>query len=142
VTTGYASAAAFGPPRPLLAWLVVLVALHSIGVGIAMVAATSWSVALGGWGTATPQFFPRQFGVFHFAVAAAYLIEYFRYRGVAILLTAKTIAVVSLVAATLHDQGPWALPAAAAGDAAMGLAVFLAARRAAPAAPQATTPMA
>jgi hypothetical protein len=129
VTTGSADAAATGPPRPLLAWLVVLVALHSIGVGLAMVAATAWSVALGGWGTATPAFFPRQFGVFHFAVAAAYLIEYFRYGGVAILLTAKGIAVVSLVIATWVDQGPWALPAAAVGDAAMGLAVFAVARR-------------
>lgn len=128
--TPSAPPAADDRPRALLAWLVVLVALHSIGVGVLMVAATSWSVAFGGWGTATPAFFPRQFGVFHFAVAVAYLVEYFRYRGVLILLAAKAIAVASLVIATAVDQGPWALPAAAAGDAAMGLAVYVLARRA------------
>jgi hypothetical protein len=127
--------AAARPPRPgrdWLAWLVALIALHSVVAGALLVGAPSWSVAFGGWGTATPAFFPRQFGVFHFAIAAAYLIEYFRYGGVAILLAAKSIAVVSLLAAWVIDGGPWAVPAAAAGDAAMGLAVFVAARRAGP----------
>lgn len=118
------------PARDPLAWLVALVAAHSIGVGLVLVGVPAWSVAFGGWGEASPVFFVRQFGVFHFAVAAAYLIEYFRYRGVTILLTAKAIAVVSLAIATLRDQGPWALPAAAAGDAAMAIVVYLAARRA------------
>ena len=53
----------------------------------------------------------------------------------AILLCAKAIAVVSVVAAWVVDGGPWAVPAAAAGDAAMGLAVLLVARRAVTAGP-------
>lgn len=124
-----AGAAVVTPSRPLLTWLVVLVALHSVAVGVALVAATSWSVAFGGWGTASPAFFPRQFGIFHFAVASAYLIEYFRYGGVLILLTAKAIAVISLLVTAVAEPGAWALPAAAAGDAAMGLAVWWAARQ-------------
>ncbi len=136
MSAGRPAAATGAPPaRDWLAWLVAVVALHSVAVGIVLVGAPSWGVAFGGWGAATPAFFPRQFGVFHFAIAAAYLIEYFRYGGVAILLAAKSIAVVSLLAAWVVDGGPWAVPAAAAGDAALGLAVFLVARRAATAGP-------
>ena len=113
----------------ILAWLVGLVALHSLGVGLALVFAPAWSVAFGGWGAATPLFFARQFGVFHFVVAAAYLIEFLKYRGVTILLTAKAIAVVSLVDALIRFGGPWAVALAAVGDAAMGLAVWALARR-------------
>ncbi len=113
---------------PLLTWGVVLVAVHSVAVGLVLVLAGDWGTALGGWPVA-PRFFVRQFGVFHFAIAAAYLIEYVRYRGVHILLTAKAIAVVSLLAAWAVDGGPWAVPAAAAGDAIMALGVWWLARR-------------
>lgn len=118
-----------GSREPVLTWLVVAIALHSLGVGLALVLAPAWSVAFGGWGTAAPLFFPRQFGVFHFVVAAAYLIEFFRYRGVTILVTAKAIAVLSLVDALVRFGGPWAVALAAVGDAVMGLAVWVLARR-------------
>jgi hypothetical protein len=113
-----------GAGTRLLPGLVVAIALHSAAVGAALVLATDWSMRFGGWGEATPRFFVRQFGVFHFVVAAAYLIEYFRYGGVRTLLTAKAIAVASLVDATWRFGGPWAVPFAAAGDAFMGLAVW------------------
>lgn len=86
--------------------------------------APAWSARFGGWGETQPLFFVRQFGVFHFAIAAAYLVEYLRYRGVVILLAAKTIAVVSLLWALVRDGGPWAVVLAAAGDAAMALTVL------------------
>jgi hypothetical protein len=113
---------------PWLTWLVVAIAFHSLAVGIVVVAAPAWGARFGGWGEVTPLFFLRQFGVFHFVVASAYLIEYFRYGGVTILVTAKAIAVVSLVDALFRFGGPWAVPMAAAGDAAMGLAVWWRAR--------------
>lgn len=106
-------------------------ALHSIGVGLALVFAGDWGTTLGGWGPVTPQFFLRQFGVFHFAIAAAYLIEYFRYGGIRILITAKLIAVASLTAGLFIDGGPWAVAAAAVGDALMALVVWHLAQRAA-----------
>jgi hypothetical protein len=119
---------AAGAGARLLPWIVVAIALHSAAVGVVLLLATDWSTRFGGWGVATPRFFVRQFGVFHFVVAAAYLIEYFRYGGVRILLTAKAIAVASLVDATWRFGGPWAVPFAAAGDAAMGLVVWWLAR--------------
>lgn len=109
---------------PVLTFLVTAIAAHSLAVGATVVTAPAWGARFGGWGEVTPLFFLRQFGVFHFVVAAAYLVEYFRYGGVTILLIAKAIAVVSLVDAMFRFGVPWAVPMAAAGDAAMGLAVW------------------
>jgi hypothetical protein len=106
--------------------LVVLVALHSLAVGFFLTFVTTWGVAFGGWTDVHPLFFPRQAGVFHFVVAAGYLIEYFRYRGVLLMVTAKCIAVVFLVDATWRYGGPWAVPVSAVGDAAMAVVVLFA----------------
>jgi hypothetical protein len=116
---------------PLLRWLVLLIALHSLGVGVLLTFFTTFAVRFAGWPeTVTPLFFARQGGVFHFVVAAAYLIEYFAYRGVRILLTAKAIAVVFLCAQVLAGPLPWAVAVSAAADAVMGLSVWLVARQA------------
>ena len=53
-----------------------------------------------------PLFFPRQAGAFHFVVAAVYLVEYFRYRGVLLLVMTKSIAVVFLFLTTLSAPRP------------------------------------
>lgn len=111
-------------PRPLLHWLVVLIALHSLGVGLFLVFVTTWGLAFGGWTHVSPLFFPQQAGAFHFVVAAGYLIEWLRYRGVILLLTAKATAVVFLTATGLAYGGPWAVWVSAVVDAAMGLVVL------------------
>jgi hypothetical protein len=115
----------------LLRWVVVLVALHSVGVGVGLLFLTRWGLALGGWPDVHPLFFARQAGVFHFVVATGYLLEYFAYRGVRLLLATKAIAVVFLTAMFVIDRGPWMVPFSAAGDGLMGLAVWWAYRRAA-----------
>lgn len=123
--------------------LVVLIALHSLVVGVFLLFATEWGARFGGFGAVQPLFFPRQAGAFHFVVAAAYLIEYFRYRGVSILLTTKSIAVVFLMLTTLLDDAPWVVPLSALGDGLMGLAVLLLRRaiaREAPASPAGVAP--
>jgi hypothetical protein len=97
------------PWRALERGLVVAVALHSFAVGFFLLFFTRWGVRLGGWG---------------------YLIEYFRGRGVRLLLLAKATATVFLVAMLLKDGGPWVLPVSALGDALMGLAVWIAHRKA------------
>ena len=107
-------------------WLVTLIALHSFTVGVFLLLLTEWSVAFGGWGPSTPLFFPRQAGVFHLVVGVGYLYEYRRYQGVGLLLIAKTIAVLFLLANTfLTDSPAWPIPIAALGDGAMALAVYL-----------------
>lgn len=111
------------PLRRTEAALVLLVAAHSLGIGLVLLFATRWGVRLGGWPGATPLFFPRQAGAFHLVVAAGYLTEYLRYRGVSLLVLTKTVAVVFLLVASLVEPVPWVGPVSALGDGLMGLAV-------------------
>ena len=67
--------------------------------------ATEWGARFGGFPSPLPLFFPRQAGAFHFVVAAIYLVEYFRYRGVCLLVMTKSIAVVFLFLAALPGRG-------------------------------------
>lgn len=104
--------------------LVILVASHSAVVGVGALAATEWGLRFGGFPGASPLFFPRQVGVFHVVVACAYLIEYFRYRGVVVLATTKAIAVLFLVTMMAVDRLPWVVPVSASADALMLVAVL------------------
>ncbi len=110
--------------------LIVLVALHSAVLGVMAMVAPEWGVRFGGFGSASPLFFARQVGVFHVVVALAYLIEWLRYRGVTILLTAKIIAVLFLGLQMLLAPLPWIVPVSLAGDAAMALVVLVVHQRA------------
>lgn len=106
-------------------WLVVLVALHSAAVGVVLMTAPAAASRFGGWDSVSPLFFACQAGIFHLVLAAGYLIEYVRYRGVVFLVTAKTLAVVFLGTATLIGGVPWIVPVSGIGDGLMGLAVLL-----------------
>ncbi len=106
-------------------WLVVLIALHTYTIGIALLAVPAWALRFGGWETVPPLFFPRQAGLFHFVLGTGYLLEYARQRGVALLLTAKILATVFLGAAALLGGAPWFVGFAGAADGLMGLAVVL-----------------
>ena len=104
--------------------LVFLVALHSLAIGLLLVFATSWGTRFAGWPQVLPLFFPRQGGAFHFVVAAGYWMEYRRHRTVSLLLVAKAIATVFLVAAAVLEPGAWSVPLSAAADAGMGALVW------------------
>lgn len=122
-----------GRPARLLSACVALVALHSYAVGAFLLFATEWGARFGGFGEVSPLFFARQAGIFHFVLATAYLVEWFRYRGVVILLSAKATAVVFLVATWALGTEAWSVPLSALGDGFMGLAAFVLARRFSPA---------
>jgi hypothetical protein len=104
--------------------LVVLIALHSVAVGVGLLFLTEFGAQIGGFGTVSPLFFPRQAGAFHFVAASAYLIEYFQYRGILILLTTKSIAVVFLGVMTALGGMPWIVPFSGVADGLMGLLAF------------------
>ena len=106
-------------------WLVSLIAAHTVGVGVMLMFAPVWSCTVfGGWPALGPLFFPRQSGIFHFVLAFAYLLEYFRYRGVTIMVVAKSLAVVFLLACAALDSVPWVVPFSAVTDGLMGLTVI------------------
>ena len=104
--------------------LVRLIALHSIMVGCMFLFAPAWTMKFAGWQSISPVFFAYQAGIFHVVLAVAYLLEYQRYRGVSILVTAKVIAFIFLITATIIDPIPWAVWTSGIIDGLMALAVW------------------
>lgn len=104
--------------------LVRLIALHSIMVGCMFLLAPAWTMKFAGWHSISPVFFAYQAGVFHIVLAVAYLLEYQRYRGVSILVTAKVIAFVFLITATIIDPIPWAVWTSGIIDGLMAVVVW------------------
>lgn len=105
--------------------LVLLISVHSFVVGLMLLLAPEWAVRFGGWAGIDPPFFVRQAGIFHLVLVCGYLIEHVRYRGVHLLVTAKLIALVFLLVASILDQVPWAVPACGLADGAMAAAVLV-----------------
>jgi hypothetical protein len=112
--------------RNLERWLVVLIALHTYGIGFGLLVVPEWALRFGGWQTIPPLFFPRQAGVFHLVLGSGYLFEYGRLRSVWLLLTAKACAFVFLVGATVVAAVPWFVTFAGVVDGLMGLAALAA----------------
>lgn len=110
--------------RHLEGLLVALVAAHSVAVGVMLTVLTPWAVGFAGWEEVTPLFFPRQAGVFHFVVAFAYLYEYWRLRGVTVLVTTKALAAAFLVAVALEGELAWSVIVSGVADALMGVTVL------------------
>jgi hypothetical protein len=105
-------------------WLIVLVALHSMTIGAAFFLVPGLLIKFGGWARIDPLFFAHQAGAFHIALATAYLIEYFKYRGITVLVTAKSIALVFLLLEAIFGDVPWAVPMSGVADGAMALVVY------------------
>ena len=105
--------------------LVMLIALHSAIVGIMLLFFSEWSISFAGWTNADPIFFVHQGGIFHIVLAAGYVIEYRRDRGITLLVVAKTCACIFLVTEALIGDTPWVIPFSGLTDGAMGLVVLL-----------------
>ncbi len=105
--------------------LIILIALHSIIVGVMLMFFPEWAVEFAGWPGADPIFFIRQAGIFHFVLAAGYLVEYSRMRTIILILIAKTTAFVFLIGGSVLIQTPWSVWFSGLADGAMGLAAFL-----------------
>lgn len=105
--------------------LIVLIALHSIAVGIMLMFFAEWAVSFAGWTGAEPIFFIWQAGAFHFVLAAGYLVEHLRHRSITLLLIAKTTAFVFLLGGSLLADTPWSVWFSGVADGAMALVAFL-----------------
>ena len=105
--------------------LIILIALHSIIVGVMLLVFPEWAVRFAGWSGADPIFFIRQAGVFHFVLAAGYLVEYSRTQTITLLLIAKTTAFVFLVGGSVLGDTPWSVWFSGVADGAMALVAFL-----------------
>lgn len=106
-------------------WLLItLVALHSAIIGMVFIIAPNFTMQFGGWERIDPVFFGRQAGAFHIVLAAGYLMEFATYRGVRLILIAKSFAFVFLLVYTIIDPLPWAVPASGVIDGLMALVVW------------------
>jgi hypothetical protein len=105
--------------------LILLIALHSIIVGIMLMFFAEWAVGFAGWAGAEPIFFIWQAGAFHFVLATGYLVEYFRHRTITLLLIAKSMAFVFLLGGSLLAETPWSVWFSGVADGAMALTAFL-----------------
>ncbi|MBM3851918.1 MAG: hypothetical protein FJ399_02040 [Verrucomicrobia bacterium] len=108
--------------------LIALIGLHSLALGILMLAVPRFMLGLLGFAGDIPLFFPSQSGIFLLVLGICYLLA-LRERGfVKVILISKAGAVLFLVthAALLH--APPIIWAAAAGDAAMLTALAIALR--------------
>lgn len=97
----------------------VLVALHSVAIGVALTLFPRWSLALGGFDAAAPLFFVRQGGAFHLVMGIAYLAQHLATGRLTLVILAKSCGTAFLLASLAAGDVPWAIPAAAAGDALM-----------------------
>ena len=105
--------------------LIILIALHSIIVGVMLLFFAEWAVDFAGWSGADPVFFIWQAGAFHFVLAAGYLVEYSRTKTISLLLIAKTTAFVFLIGGSLLADTPWSVWFSGIADGAMALTAFL-----------------
>ena len=105
--------------------LIILIALHSIGIGIGLLWSPAWAFKMAGWENVNPLFFPHQAGAFHIVAACAYLIEYFQYRGILVLLMAKVIATIFLFGSFALGEHSWVVLLSGIADALMGIVAFI-----------------
>jgi hypothetical protein len=105
--------------------LIILIALHSIIVGVTLLFFAEWAVDFAGWSGADPIFFIWQAGAFHFVLASGYLVEYSRTQTITLLLIAKTTAFVFLIGGSLLADTPWSVWFSGLADGAMALTAFL-----------------
>ena len=105
--------------------LIILIALHSIIVGVMLLFFADWAVNFAGWSGADPIFFIWQAGAFHFVLATGYLVEYFRWRSISLLLIAKTTAFVFLIGGGVLTDTPWSVWFSGLADGGMALTAFL-----------------
>lgn len=106
-------------------WILIsLIALHSAIIGVVFILAPNWTMQFGGWDRIEPVFFGRQAGAFHIVLAAGYLVEFARYRGISLILIAKGFAFFFLMIYTLVDPLPWAVPTSGVLDGLMALVVW------------------
>jgi len=105
--------------------LIILIALHSVGIGIGLLWAPEWAFKMAGWENVNPLFFPHQAGAFHIVAACAYLIEYFHYRGILVLLMAKVIATIFLFGSFALGEHSWVVLLSGIADGLMGIVAFI-----------------
>jgi len=117
-------------PDRVLSTVLWLVALHSIAMGLALIAQPALLMKLSGFGSECERFFPAQGGVFHILMAVAYImgathIEKYYYLTVFSIIV-KALATLFLMIYCFAVEFKWIVLLSGIGDGVMGLMIFLA----------------
>ena len=120
----------FQYPEKLLSAVLWLVALHSIAMGLALIAQPTLLMKLSGFSSECERFFPAQGGVFHILMAVAYVmgatdIEKYHYL-IVFSIIVKALATLFLIIYCFAVEFKWIVLLSGIGDGVMGLIIFLA----------------
>ena len=120
----------FQYPEKLLSTVLWLVALHSIAMGLALIAQPTLLMKLSGFSSECERFFPAQGGVFHILMAVAYVmgatdIEKYHYL-IVFSIIVKALATLFLIIYCFAVEFKWIVLLSGIGDGVMGLIIFLA----------------
>ena len=120
----------FQYPDKLLSTVLWLVALHSITIGLALIAQPTLLMKLLGFSPECEQFFPAQGGVFHVLMAVAYVmgainIKKYHYL-IVFSIIVKAVATLFLMVYCFTVEFKWIVLLSGIGDGVMGLIIFLA----------------
>jgi len=120
----------FQYPEKLLSTILWLVALHSIAMGLALIAQPTLLMKLSGFSSECERFFPAQGGVFHILMAVAYVmgatdIEKYHYL-IVFSIIVKALATLFLIIYCFAVEFKWIVLLSGIGDGVMGLIIFLA----------------
>jgi hypothetical protein len=108
--------------------LIALIGLHSLALGLLMLAVPRFMLRLLGFTGDIPIFFPSQSGIFLLVLGICYLIALREPAFVKVILISKAGAVLFLVAHAAFLHAPTIIWAAAGGDATMFTALAIALR--------------
>jgi len=111
--------------RSLFSWLLAAIALHSIVLGFAMLAAPFWMLSSFGWDAAGTRFFPAQSGLFLLILGIVYAAAVRNRSLVWIVILSKAFAVIFLVGEALGGSCPPVVYVTALIDGLMGSTVAL-----------------
>lgn len=114
-------------PSRIKKLIIAAIALHSLALGVLMLALPGLTLRLSGWDYDGPAFFPAQSGIFLVILGGAYVAALWRPSFVWFLVGSKAAAVVFLVIEYLIGAAPAVALLAALFDGLMGLAVAAAA---------------
>jgi hypothetical protein len=120
----------FQYPDKLLSTVLWLVALHSITIGLVLIAQPTLLMKLSGFSPECERFFPAQGGVFHVLMAVAYVmgainIKKYHYL-IVFSIIVKAVATLFLMVYCFTVEFKWIVLLSGIGDGVMGLIIFIA----------------
>jgi hypothetical protein len=117
-------------PDKLLSTVLWLVAIHSLGMGLILIAQPAVLMEFAGFNPDCDPFFPAQGGLFHLLMVVAYLmgaiqIEKYRYF-IVFSIFVKAVATLFLMIYSFTVEFKWIVLISGIADGSMGMMIFMA----------------